>query len=271
VIDIQKRKNLSDTMAALAKNDTVVAFSGGADSSLVLKLAREAAKKDGTRVTAVMLHTALHPVGEVSVARSVARDCGADFEVIEVDELAEAGIENNPVDRCYRCKHTLFSKLVDLAREKGAGAVLDGTNADDLLVYRPGLKALDELGVKSPLKDAGLSKADVRDLAREYNVSVADRPSAPCLATRFPYGTPLNRKALDQVAAGENALRCFGFYNLRLRVYGDMVRLEVDAKDLGVVMANREAIVAVLKKNGYRTIALDLEGFRSGSFDEGLK
>lgn len=266
-ISLARRRALEEWMDESASDDVVVAFSGGADSSLVLKLACEAARKQGTRVYAVTVHTALHPVGDLEVARQVAGETGAIHRVIAVDELAAAGITENPEDRCYRCKHYLFSRLKELARELGAPVVMDGTNADDLKVYRPGIRALAELGIASPLKEAGFTKAEVRALAGEYGITVADRPAAPCLATRFPYGTHLTREAMERVEAAEDYLKTFGFYNVRLRVHGDVARIEVDEAALSVVLENRRAITGHLKGLGYRFVTLDLDGYRSGSYD----
>ena len=152
----------------------------------------------------------------------------------------------------------------------GASVVLEGTNADDLSEYRPGLKAIRELGIKSPLMEAGLTKEEVRRLAGEYGISVARRPSSPCLATRFPYWEELTYEKLRQVEKGENYLKTLGLYNVRLRVHGRIVRIEADAEQMGRLVERREEIVGFLKELGYGYITLDLEGFRSGSMDETL-
>ncbi len=258
---------LHEQMDQYAKADVAIAFSGGIDSSLLLKVATEHSKAYGTKVYAITADTELHPTGDVEIAQSVANEMGAIHQVLAVNELEEADIRYNPVDRCYRCKHYLFEQIIDLARKKGVCTVMDGTNFDDLLVYRPGLKALDELGIASPLKDCGFTKEEVRELAIQYDISVAKRPSAPCLATRFPYGDELSVERMERVDTGEHELKKLGLYNVRIRVHGDICRIEVDDKYITKLVEHRDDIVDCLKKIGYTYITLDLEGFRSGSMD----
>ncbi|MDD3795474.1 MAG: ATP-dependent sacrificial sulfur transferase LarE [Lachnospiraceae bacterium] len=267
----EKCRMLREIMKEFTKADSVVAFSGGADSSLLLKLAVLQAKSRGTRVYAITANTELHPMNDVEIARNVAGEFGAEHLVLEVNEMEDADISNNPVDRCYRCKKFLFTRMVQKAEELGAEIVMDGTNADDLLVYRPGLRAVDELGVRSPLRMAGFTKAQVRRLAEEYGISVADRPSAPCLATRFPYGDTLTMEKMKKADEGENFLKTLGLYNVRIRVHGAIARLEVDPEYMDKVLENRKEITLRLQELGYSYITLDLEGFRSGSMDIGLK
>lgn len=266
----EKRKELRKRIEAYASMDMVVAFSGGADSSLLLKLACEAAKKCGSRVYAITMQTELHTLEDLQVAEKVAKETGAFHVVLHVDELEEAGIEDNPVDRCYRCKKLLFTRMRAEAEKIGASVLLEGTNADDLKVYRPGLKAIRELGIKSPLAEAGFTKSEVRTLAGEYGISVAKRPSTPCMATRFPYGTRLTRENLKRAEDGEGYIRSLGFYNVRLRVYGETARIEVDESEFDFLIEHRKEIIKFLKNLGYVYIALDLEGFRSGSMDVGI-
>ena len=178
----EKKIRLKKQIQTYAGEGCIVAFSGGVDSSLLLKLACEAKG----RVWAVTMQTRLHPVCEIEHAQRVAEEIGAPHLVIPVDELEEAGIRQNPPDRCYLCKKHLFTRILQKAESLDIPNILEGTNEDDLHVYRPGLKALRELGVASPLADAGFTKAEVRRLAEEYGLSVADRPAAPCMATRFP-------------------------------------------------------------------------------------
>lgn len=254
-------------LAELAGKDLVVAFSGGVDSSLLLILCCMAAREKGTKVTAVTAHTDLHPHGDIDIARRVAEGTGARFEVIELDVLDEAGIRMNPVDRCYRCKHFLFGKLLERAEQLGASYVIEGTNSDDLNVYRPGIKALNELGILSPLAKVGFSKADVRRLAEEMGASVAKRASTPCMATRFLYNTRLDTELMGRLGDTEAWLRGLGFYNVRLRVHGAIARLEIDEKDMERLLACRKDVVERLKAIGLDYITLDLEGYRSGSMD----
>lgn len=263
----EKYQKLQEIIEEDTKNDIVIAFSGGVDSSVLLKTAVAHAKKHGTKVYAITANTELHPMNDLAVAKKVAKEMGADYKVLQMNELADADITENPVDRCYRCKKFLFTGIQNMAKELGAAIIYDGTNTDDLKVYRPGLKALEELGVKSPLRLAEFSKEDVRKLAAKEQVSVASRPSAPCLATRFPYGTTLTIEDMERVDKGENFLKKYDLYNVRIRVQGDTARIEVDTKYFDKIMENREEIVDYLKGLGYSYIALDLEGFRSGSMD----
>lgn len=254
----------------LTKENTAVAFSGGVDSSLLLKLLCIKAKSRGTLVYAIAAHTELHPSGDLEIAKRVAEESGAAFMVLKLQELKEADIVNNPVDRCYRCKKLLFKEIKRKAEELGAKILIEGTNLDDTKVYRPGLKAIEELGIKSPLKDAGFTKKEIRKLAATYDISVADRPSTPCLATRFPYGAVLSLEKMKKVEQGEAFLRELGLYNVRLRVHGETARIEVDEKDMPKLLESRKEVVEFLKGLGYWYITLDMEGFRSGSMDIGI-
>lgn len=262
-----KAVNLKKVISRYAKEDITVAFSGGVDSSLLLKLSAEASKEYGTKVYAILMHTMLHPAGEAEEARLAATGMGAEFVVLSVDELQEAGILDNPADRCYRCKKYLFEQLVKESKKLGASVILEGTNEDDLHVYRPGLRAVRELGIISPLADAGFTKEEVRRLAGELGIPASNKPSAPCLATRFPYGTQLSYEAMRRVEQGERFIRELGFYNVRLRIHSNIVRVEVNAEAFEEVMRKRDEIVSYLKNLGYDYITLDLEGFRSGSMD----
>ncbi len=265
----EKKERLINQMAAYASEDVAVAFSGGVDSSLLLKMACNAAKGNGKRVFGILLHTMLHPSGDIQAASEVADETGAEFLALELDELEAAGIEENPKNRCYLCKRYLFQELQKKAESLGVYRILEGTNEDDLHVYRPGIRAVRELGILSPLADAGFTKAEVRRLAAEYGVSVSEKPSTPCLATRFPYGTRLEWNDMRRVEEGEAYLRSLGFYNVRLRVHKDIARIEVDADDLNTILDWKEEITGKLKALGFTYVTLDLEGFRSGSMDGG--
>lgn len=267
----EKKQKLQKQMLVYAQGDMLVAFSGGVDSSLILKLAVQAAAKTGHKVYGIMVHTMLHPMGEVEDARVTAEQIGAEFRVLEIDELQGADILDNPVDRCYRCKKYLFHNLIEEGKKLGVSAMMEGTNEDDLHVYRPGLRAIRELGIHSPLAEAGMTKAEVRKLAGELGISVSNKPSMPCLATRFPYGTRISYEAMQKVDEGEAFVRSLGFYNVRLRIHNDVVRIEVDVNEMPRLLEYREQIVAKLKKLGYDYITVDLEGFRSGSMDLHVK
>lgn len=270
----EKKARLKKQVQAYAEEGCIVAFSGGVDSSLLLKLACESAGETlcpaQARIYAVTMQTRLHPVCEIEHAKKVAEEIGASHRIIPVDELAEAGISKNPIDRCFLCKKHLFTKILQAAEQRGIRNILEGTNEDDLHVYRPGLKALRELGIISPLADAGFTKADIRRLAEEYGLSVSDRPAMPCLATRFPYGTGLSYEELKKVEQGEDYLKSFGLYNVRLRIHDPIVRIEVNQEEFPLLLQHRRAVTGYLKKLGYSYITLDLEGFRSGSMDIGI-
>lgn len=267
----EKKQKLQEQMLVYAQGDMLVAFSGGVDSSLILKLAVQAAAKTGHQVYGIMMHTMLHPMGEVEDARVTAEQIGAEFRVLEIDELKGADILDNPVDRCYRCKKYLFRNLIEEGEKLGVSVMMEGTNEDDLHVYRPGLRAIRQLGIHSPLAEAGMTKAEVRKLAGELGVSVSNKPSMPCLATRFPYGTRISYEAMRKVDEGEVFIRSLGFYNVRLRIHNDVARIEVDVNEMPHLLEHCEQIVAKLKNLGYDYITVDLEGFRSGSMDLHVK
>ena len=252
------------------KQDVIIAFSGGVDSTLLVKAVWDLAKRKKHTVHAVTFQTTLHPASDASITRILAKEIGVLHHVIQIDEMQHAGIQDNPINRCYLCKKYMFGRLQIMAEERGVSLIMDGTNADDMHVYRPGIKALKELQIVSPLAEAGMTKADIRQMAAEYGLEVAGRPSAPCLATRFPYGTSLSYEMMQKVENGEEYIKSFGFYNVRLRDHDNIARIEVDSKDLAKIIQQRESIVSHLKKLGYAYVTIDLEGFRSGSMDHGI-
>ncbi len=262
-----KFEKLLASIEAYTSSDVIVAFSGGVDSSLVLKLACDAAARKNKKVYAITVHTRLHPMNEIEITKKVAAEAGAIHSIVHVDELQNAGVMLNPENRCYLCKKYIFTQLVEYATKMGINTILEGTNDDDLHVYRPGIKALRELDVKSPLAESGMTKSDVRQMAAQYNISVASRPSAPCMATRFPYNTKLSYDKMTNLEQGEEYIRSLDFYNVRIRIHDDIARIEVDVADLERFIANRTLIVEKLCALGFIYITLDLEGFRSGSMD----
>ena len=260
---------LEERVAQWAKDgDICVAFSGGVDSSVLLAAAVKAAAKEGRHVYAVTFHTKLHGMGDLEEAKKVAAELGAIHRIIEVDELEQAGISHNPRNRCYLCKKALFVHLKELAASVGAAHCAEGTNEDDLHSWRPGLAALKELGIESPLAELGITKALVRQLAEDWGVSVAHRPSSPCMATRLPYGTALDYELLSRIDRGEQWLRSRLGGNVRLRLHGDVARIEVDRENMTRALELASEAVEQLKTLDFHYIALDLEGFRSGSMDE---
>lgn len=267
---LDKCARLQTLIEQYTEKDVMIAFSGGVDSSLVLKLACDSASKKGNKVYAVTLHTMLHPIDEIDNAKKIAKEVGAIHFVMQVDELQKAGIINNPTDRCYLCKKYLFEQVRRRADELQVATIMEGTNEDDLHVYRPGIKAIQELGIISPLAKVGMTKVEVRQLALEYGMSVSVRPSTPCLATRFPYGTALSYEKMRTVEKAEAFIKTFGIYNVRLRVHNEIARIEVDEQDISKVLLHKQDIVTYLKNLGYIYVTIDLEGFRSGSMDYDL-
>ena len=258
---------LKNEITTLVEGGVCIAFSGGVDSSLILKLACEAGEKLNKEIYAVTFETKLHPVSDVAISKKVASEMGAIHEIIQINEFENEKILNNPVDRCYQCKKSLFINLIEFAKSHNLKYVLDGTNADDLNAYRPGVKALGELGVISPLAKLSIRKSEVREFAKSLNISVASRPSAPCMATRLPYNTAISFELLENIEKGEEFIKSLGFRDVRLRVHNDIVRIEVNKEDLGNLLSERYAVLGYLKKLGFVYITLDLEGFRSGSMD----
>lgn len=272
----EKEDRLAAVMDEYGKGPVCLAFSGGVDSSLLLKLACDAARRHGMKVWAVTFDTMLHPACDLENAKKVAEEMDASHIILAVNELEQEELRNNPVNRCYLCKRRLFLRLQEFASEKGCSVMLEGTNADDLKVYRPGLRAVRELGIQSPLADCGLTKKEVKTLAGRYGISTASRPSTPCMATRLPYGARLDSDLLKRIEAGEEFLRQELFSegqpgNVRLRVHGDTARLETDAGQFSAVLEKRAQITERLKALGFTYITLDLEGFRSGSMDVNVK
>lgn len=267
----EKKEQLLRLMDEYTREPVCLAFSGGVDSSLLLRLLVDAARKHGTRVTAVTFHTMLHPSCDLENAKAVARELGAVHEVIKINELELPRLRENPPERCYLCKKQLFWTLKEYAGARGITCLVEGTNEDDLHVYRPGLRALRELEIKSPLAECHITKAEVRQMAAEAGISAASRPSTPCMATRLPYGARLDYDVLRRIEAGETYLKTLFHGNVRLRLHGEIARIELDPAELCLAVMQREEISRELKKLGILYITIDLEGFRSGSMDEGDK
>lgn len=260
---------LQSELRAHTEGGIALAFSGGVDSTLLLAELADLRKASYFPLLAVYFHSTFQTEAEARHAWTLAEQYGVPFVQMDVDLLAVPGISCNPEDRCYRCKHRLFSELLALAKKRGLHVVMDGSNADDARTYRPGRRALQELGVVSPLAACGWSKAEVRARAASLSVPVAAKPSTPCLATRFPYGTELTAEAFERVAAAERMLRgCLGEAgNIRVRVHGATARLEVDPALMAAVVLNRDAITQKFKALHFGQVVLDLDGFRSGSMD----
>ena len=226
-----------------------------------------AAEETGKKVYAVTFDSRLHPACDLEIAGQVAKELGGIHQVIQIDELEQADIRMNPENRCYLCKRRLFSCLKEFAEERKITCILDGTNEDDLHVYRPGIQALGELGIISPLAELYITKAEVKALASMYGISVASRPSTPCMATRIPYGMELNYDILARIGEGEAFLREMFSGNVRLRLHKNVARIELDPECLEQAVMKREQVISRLKELGFSYVTLDLEGFRSGSMD----
>ncbi len=252
-----------------SKGSLLVALSGGVDSSVVAAAAFKALKG---RCAAVTFNSPLHPPWEVEEARRVAEHIGVKHVVLDLNELELPSVAGNQRDRCYACKRLRFTLALKLAEELGLKYVADGTNVDDFSEHRPGLKALKELGIASPLIEAGLGRKEVRGLAMRWGLPSAYRPSSACLATRFPYGRTLTLEALRKVAEAERVVvEVVGARgHVRVRDHGDLARIEVDQGLVEILARPKVAlkVASELKKLGYRFVALDLEGYRPGSFDQ---
>lgn len=248
----------------------LLAYSGGTDSTFLLKVARQVLKD---KVVAVTAASETYPAGEVRAARKNAREIGVKYLQIHTDELSNRNFAANSPKRCYYCKKELFAKLIKLSRRYHLKHVACGMNSDDLNDFRPGTKALTELGIRSPLEESGLSKSEIRQLSKRMRLSTWDKPAFPCLSTRFPYGTRITKGALSRVERAERLLAALGLKQFRVRVHADLARIEVLKQDIPLMVneALSGKIIKGLKALGYVYVALDLQGYRMGSMNEPLK
>jgi pyridinium-3,5-biscarboxylic acid mononucleotide sulfurtransferase len=247
----------------------MVAFSGGVDSTFVLRVAHDTL---GERVLALTTTSPTMPDDDRRSALEMARMIGARHLVVNSNELDVPGYAENPLNRCYLCKHNLFTVCEAKAGELGIEEIVDGLNLDDLHDYRPGIKAAGEKRVRHPLVEAELTKAEIRELSRALGLPTWDRPASPCLSSRFPYGTLITVEGLERVEHGERLLHAMGFRVARVRYHGEVARLEIEQTEIARLLepATRERVDRELRKLGFRFVTVDLKGFRSGSLNEGV-
>ncbi|MDD4238444.1 MAG: ATP-dependent sacrificial sulfur transferase LarE [Desulfotomaculaceae bacterium] len=261
----QKYNHLKEILEGYGS--VLVAFSGGVDSTFLLKAAVDALQKN---VLGVTLAGELYSPGETEEAAELARLIGSEHIIIANGTYDNPTFINNPPDRCYYCKKNGYGKILKVACERGCKVVVDGNNSDDINDYRPGMRAGIELGVRSPLKDTALSKEEIRALSRKLGLPTADKTANPCLATRFPYGTPITTQSLRQVGAAEIFLRKLGISQVRVRHHGNLARIEVPDTYLRFVVEHAAEVESKLRELGYTYVALDLLGYRTGSMNETL-
>lgn len=241
----------------------IVAFSGGVDSTLVAKIAKE----ECWRALAVTMDSPLLAKGELKSAKKLAEELGLEHRTIYEDELANESLVKNRRDRCYHCKKALFGKLKKIAIKEGIAHILDGSNYSETTEHRPGMRAAGELGIISPLKELGITKQEIREYAKKLGLSNWDKPSMACLASRVPYHNKITKSRVERIDAAERYLRGAGFKTVRVRDYKKLAKIEIEKKDFKKFLKEKEKIARAIKAYGYSQVALDIEGYRSGSMN----
>ena len=263
---------MDDKLSTLKENlnvykSAVIAFSGGVDSTFLARVAKDVY---GEKLLLITATSSTYPFYELDEAKSLATLLGISHKIIVSEEIDIPGYSDNPPDRCYYCKSELFGKISYIALADGYEAIFDGSNADDLKDFRPGMKAKSEKGVISPLAEAGFTKNDIRKFSLEYNLPTATKQSYACLASRFPYGEKITKVKLDRLASAEFEVRNLGFTQFRIRSHENLARFEFTPSEMDKAWALRDTLSAICKKSGFNYITIDLDGYRTGSMNEVL-
>ncbi len=257
---LKKLKKILEEMQSV-----LLAYSGGADSSFLLKVAHDSL---GNKVLAVTAMSSTYPREELDSAKATARLLKVRHKIIQTFELRDRHFVSNPVNRCYFCKKELFGRLKKIARKNNLKFIIDASNITDRKDYRPGAKAKKELGIRSPLEEAGFTKDEIRNLSKGLKLATWNKPNLACLASRIPYGRPIIPAVLSKIERAEKLLKVMGFKQVRLRHYDGLCRIEVDSGNLVQLIKKRNLVVEKLKRLGYNYVTVDLEGYRTGSLNE---